>query len=400
MPPTVAECATVDVLRALDPRLLPAIAARCQVRDFAAGETILQRGAANRDLHFVLSGAVEVHVDLAIRTRPIALAAGRMFGEMSVIDDVPVSAFVIAATPCRILLLPEAVFWSEVIGAPGAAREMMRALSQHIRDDTDALLHAMQETIRHEAFARELHLARDIQMGMLRRTASCVPDRDDVAVCAHLQAARLVGGDFYDTFLPDPDHLVLSIGDVAGKGVGAALFMVRALTVLRSAAASGLTLAGTAAAMNRALVQDNEAMMFLTMFLARLDLRSGEVEYVNFGHLPPLIRGPDGRAGFHEMPAGLVLGLREDGAGTAGRLRLAAGSTLVLYTDGVTEAFDAADVPFGAAGLHDAVVAAGGDDPRAVVARIVAAVAAHAGGVEQADDITLLAARFAGPVHG
>ena len=147
---------------------------------------------------------------------------------------------------------------------------------------------------------------------------------------------------------------MLAIGDVAGKGVSAALFMVRALTLLRSAAVNWVSLADTVRGVNRTLADDNEASMFLTLFMAVLDLRTGLLRYINFGHLPPLIRSPDGSVAYHQMSPGVVFGLIENAQGATGSLVLSPGSTLVLYSDGVTEAEDPGERHFGLHGLLEA----------------------------------------------
>ena len=275
------------VLGELDPALLERVLAHCRIAAYREQDIILHRGAVNEDLHFVLSGRVQVHFDMSDRSDPIEIGAGQMFGEMSVIDQLPVSAFVIAAEPCRLLLLSGRVFWSEVVTVPGVARSVMRALSGLVRRDSVALMRAMRDRLRHAALERELLLARDIQMGMLKR-GTLFPDREEFAISAHIEPAKHVGGDFYEAFLLDPDHLVLAIGDVSGKGISASLFMVRALTLLRSSAVNWVSLAKTLDDVNRMLAADNEASMFVTLFMAVLDLRTGALEYVNHSHPPPL----------------------------------------------------------------------------------------------------------------
>lgn len=395
-----AECAHLEILRELEPDARQRIAAQCTVAMFREGETILRQGSQNDLLHFVLSGRVLVLLDIADRSQPIEIGAGRVFGEMSVIDGLPTSAHVIAAEPCRILRLPADVFWRDTVTVPGVARALMRALSRRVRDDSTALTEAIRQRLRHEALQRELHLARDIQMGMLRQADDWFPGATAFAISAHTQPAKLVGGDFYDAFLLDPDHLVLMIGDVAGKGISAALFMVRALTLLRSAAMHWTSLSHAAAGVNQALAGDNDASMFLTLFLAVLELRSGTLDYVNFGHVPPLIRGHDGAVACQPLAAGVVFGLMEDATGAAGSLTLAPGATLILYTDGVTEARDAHDRLFGLEGLIDAANSAPAGHPAAMTKHVAAGVAGHIGGTEQDDDITMLAVTFAGGSAG
>jgi phosphoserine phosphatase RsbU/P len=396
MTPTCADCAGLEVLGELEPGLLADVATQCHIVTFNEHQTILRQGAPNDHVHFVLSGRAHLYFDIATLSQPIEIAAGRMFGEMSVIDELPVSAFVVAAAPCRILLLPAKIFWSDVFPALGIARAMMRAMSNRVRNDSAALLRAMQDRIRHDALEREFVLAREIQMGMLRRLNPWFPDRQDFDIVARIEPAKAVGGDFYDAFLLDTDHLVLAIGDAAGKGISAALFMVRALTLLRSAAVSWLSLADTVRGVNSSLADDNEASMFLTLFMGVLDLRTGALEYINFGHLPPLIRSPDGSVASHDITPGVVFGLIEGAQGATGSLILAPGSTLVLYSDGVTEAMDRDDQQFGMNGLLCAAAQAETHDPAAIVARIATAVTDHAGTAEQADDIAILAVTFNG----
>lgn len=259
------------------------------------------------------------------------------------------------------------------------------------------MLQAMQQRIQHAALERELQLAREIQMGMLRRVNPWFPKRRDFTTFATIEPAKAVGGDFYDAFLLDSDHLVLAIGDAAGKGVSAALFMVRALTLLRSAAANWVSLADTVREVNRTLADDNDASMFLTLFMSILNLRTGELHYINFGHLPPVIRSPDGAVAQHRIAPGVVFGLLPRVEGAIGSLVLTPGSTLVLSSDGVTEAEDPHARQFGSEALLEAVRQANTMEPETIVGRVAAAVTRHADTAEQADDITIMAVTFNGP---
>jgi sigma-B regulation protein RsbU (phosphoserine phosphatase) len=247
-----------------------------------------------------------------------------------------------------------------------------------------------------KALARELSLARDIQMGMVRRADPWFPGQRRFEIAASMEPAKLVGGDFYDAFLLDDDHLVVALGDVAGKGISAALFMVRALTLLRSHAQRWQSLAATVAGVNDALAADNEAAMFLRLFMGVLDLREGTLDYVNPGHAPPLLRAPDGRVALHPVKPGIVRGMMEGARGAAGTLRLPPGGTLMLYSDGVTEAEDPAQAQLGEAAMLAAAAAIAAPEARSLIEGLAAAVAAHAGTAEQADDITMLAVRWLG----
>ncbi len=349
----------LPVLSELSPELLARLKPHCRIVDFADQAIILRQGQENEHLHFILSGAAAVHFNLVDRSEPIGIAAGQMFGEISVIDQMPVTANVIADGHCRILMVPAAFFWAEIVTVPGVAGSVMRHLSQMLRSNSAVVVRAMQERLRHQAFERELRLARDIQMGMMRHPDPWFPDRSDVRVAALVEPAKLVGGDFYDAFLLDRERMVLSIGDVAGKGISAALFMMQALTLLRRPAApSGCSLAHTVADTNRVLAEGNDSSMFLSLFMAELDLRTGVVDYVNYGHPKPLVRMPDGNAEFCELRSGVIFGLVPDAKPAAGQIVLPPGATLLVYSDGVTEAEDVRQRLFGREGLITAVTGA------------------------------------------
>ena len=388
--------AALPILGDLAPEVLAHLRPHCRVVTFADDDIILTQGAQNDHLHFLLAGRAEVHFNLNDRSEPIEVATGQMFGELSVIDQRPTSAFVIAAGPCRVLLLPASVFWSDIMTLPGVARSVMRRLSHMLRTNADLLVRTMQERLDHAAMQRELRLAHDIQMSMLRRTEGWFADRTDLRIAALIEPARQVGGDFYDAFLLDRDRLVLAIGDVAGKGISSALFMVRGLTLLRSPATQWVSLEQTLHEANRILAQDNEAAMFLTLFMAELDLRTGVLDYINFGHTWPIVRSPTGQVAFQEVTPGVMFGLMPDAKGGAGRLHLQRGATLLVYSDGVTEAEDAARRQLGSQGLRATVATADTDDPAALVRAVADAVSHHAGTAEQSDDITLLAVTWDG----
>jgi sigma-B regulation protein RsbU (phosphoserine phosphatase) len=272
----------------------------------------------------------------------------------------------------------------------------MRAQSLLLRNNTAAMMRMLQERLRHEALERELRLARDIQMGMLRRADPWFPERSEFGISALIKPAKLVGGDFYDGFLLDKDHLVLAIGDVAGKGISAALFMVRALTLLRSPAAHWISLQQTLESANRQLAEDNDLDMFLSVFMAVMDLRTGGIEFINFGHPPPVVRLADGSVAFLECKPGTLFGLMPDAEGAAGNLTLPPGATLILYSDGVTEAEARDEEQFGNHRLIQAIAAADTPDAGVIVRSIAAGVRRHAGEAEQSDDITLLAVTYHG----
>ncbi|MBM3890773.1 MAG: HAMP domain-containing protein [Verrucomicrobia bacterium] len=247
-----------------------------------------------------------------------------------------------------------------------------------------------------ERIESELKIARTIQRSFLPKRFPPFPHRTELDIHAELEAAKEVGGDLYDFFLLDEHRLFFSIGDVSGKGVPAALFMAVAKTLMKGIAEQRLTPAQVLAKVNHELYVDNEQMLFVTVFCGILDLRTGELQFSNAGHLPPLLlRGPDS-ASWLELPKGIVLGVTDDAAYETWTLTLGPQDTLLLYTDGVTEARNPSREFFGDDRLRDFAGARCSASPKEMVEALIAAVRSYAGGEEQADDITLLALRYRG----
>ena len=245
-------------------------------------------------------------------------------------------------------------------------------------------------------------MARAIQANALPSVFSPYPNlRDVIDIHALMRPAREVGGDFYDFFFTGPEKLALVIADVSGKGVPAALFMMRAKATLQGLLRSGLDLAEAVGRANQRLAEQNDANMFVTAWIGVVDLTSGALECVSAGHDSPVLVRADGSVGFLEGIAGPSLGMIAGATYRTQTRTLAAGDGLVLYTDGVTEARNAAHGFYGGERLVATLQGlSGARDARRVIDGIVSDVDAFAGGTEQADDITLLAFRLVGSYYG
>ena len=252
--------------------------------------------------------------------------------------------------------------------------------------------------------ATELNLAQGIQEGMLPDISKFAADsRFDL--WATMEPAKEVGGDFYDFYMMDGGRLAITVADVSGKSVPAAMFMVISKTVLKNIALSTDSGEDFGRAMERTnlqLCEDNEEMMFVTVFFGVLDLRTGEFVYVNGGHNPPLVgRARDGAADWQyirdEMKTHMV-GVLEDAGYEEKRLTLAPGDMLYFYTDGVTEAMDAEKRLYTEERLQQTLNRVGTPDApvKYVLAAVRADIGAHTGGAEQSDDITMLGLRYLG----
>jgi phosphoserine phosphatase RsbU/P len=247
-----------------------------------------------------------------------------------------------------------------------------------------------------------LHFAADIQMGMLPNTFPAFPAQPEVDLFATLLPAQDVGGDFYDYFqLPD-GRICFIIGDVSDKGVPAALFMAMTVTAFQILASSPrLTVAAMVQELNRYVCDNNRSQMFVTALAAIFDPATGAIEYCDAGHEPPFIVHRDGKIEMVEKVGGVALGIVPDHRYVSGSLRLAAGETLVTYTDGVNEAMNPKRELFGTPTIGDVLGElapdASADD---ACRRLMQRVQRFAAGAPQSDDITMLALRYLGAAAG
>jgi len=235
----------------------------------------------------------------------------------------------------------------------------------------------------------ELAIARDIQLAMLPIAPTLHSRHHALGVYAVLEPARAVGGDFYSFSVRGGHWLWFAIGDVSDKGVPAALFMARAITVLEVAAGLGGSPGDALRIAAQRLVEGNDTCMFATVLCGVLDVVSGDLHMASAGHEPPVLVRADGQAEFLPVVPGPALGfeLSEDYPVWTGQAR--PGDTLLAYTDGITEAFDLQQQAFGTQRLLAALTPGG--DPERICHDLVDAVHAFCAGAPQSDDITVLA---------
>jgi len=290
------------------------------------------------------------------------------------------------------LALPPARYHDEV-GALTASFESMRtSLKDYIRDLTET-------TAAKERIQSELKVATDIQASLLPRVFPAFPERSEFDIFASMDPAKEVGGDFYDFFFLDDNNLCFLIADVADKGVPAALYMMVAKTLLKSEGQRLREPDAMLTSVNRILAADNERCMFATVFCAILDVSTGQLRYANAGHNPPVILDSNGLR-FLAMKAELMLGPVPGTEYHTARLRLQAGDTIFLYTDGVTEAKDPRERLYGEQALREALAKVAGQDPATIIHSIRDDLRRHAAGAPQSDDVTMLALKFGGARPG
>jgi sigma-B regulation protein RsbU (phosphoserine phosphatase) len=348
------------------------------------GEVVLRPGDQNRALHFVLAGTLEVRLEES-SSAVSRIQKGECFGEMSIIEGRTASAWVVAVETCEILRVSEEQVFSDLLPQPGFARGLLRLLSGRLR-------RSLERQASWEELRKELRLAQEIQASMLPPAGALFPEHPEVDCAAAMDPAAEVGGDFYDAFFLDERHLFFAVGDAAGKGIGAALFMARSLALLRAEALRRRALHDTLGRVNEALARGNEQATFVALFCAVLDTVSGALRYANGGGGAPFVRG-GGQWSRLTMPRGIVAGAIPGFTFESARARLAPGDVLVLFSDGVTEATSPEGELFGAERLKDVLVRAEGKSSLALIDAVRTAVRAFARGGSPADDLTLLVVR-------
>jgi serine phosphatase RsbU (regulator of sigma subunit) len=247
-----------------------------------------------------------------------------------------------------------------------------------------------------QVLERELALAHDIQMSMLPRR---MPHRPEVDIVATLKPARSVGGDLYDFHL-EGDRLWFIVGDVAGKGVGAALYMAVAKTLFRATVGGADDLGDVVRRMNRQLATDNDQLIFVTALVGYLVLPTGEVMLADAGHNPAVLIDRSGSLSLPEIPKCPALGVVEDADYPCGQFVLGPGESLLLYTDGATDARSPDGELYGDERLLASIAASAGRSPDDMLSSVLAAIDAFAAGGPPEDDVTLMVVKYRGERNG
>jgi sigma-B regulation protein RsbU (phosphoserine phosphatase) len=237
----------------------------------------------------------------------------------------------------------------------------------------------------------ELNIAHTIQMGMLPRE---FPMRSECELFAILDSARAVGGDLYDFFFIDQDHMFISVGDVSGKGVPASLFMTVVRTLYRSRTMDGQPLHQIMSLINQELCKDNPNVMFVTMVSGIINLKTGFIELCNAGHNPPLLLEKSGKVKKIGLFPAIPLGIMEYHKFRTEKVQMEPGDRMVLYTDGITEALNIRGELFTDQRFRQVLRDKMNADVPSLVKGVVDSIHDFSAGVEQADDITLLILGF------
>ena len=419
--------APLPIFARLDTPSLAAVAARCVFANFRAGDRLMEEGQVSTFAAVILSGEVDVFIKTPAGEVHVAtVGPPHIVGELGAFASMPRSATVVARGDLSVLRIERDALMSVTAAHPAIGVAIIGELGQRIHGmnrSLAALTYAANALGRDEydprllaeligqpgelanfarAFANmaaeieakkrrrdEMQAAATIQNSILPRPLVREGVLAAVDLHAEMHPAREIGGDFYDYFPVDEHQLAVTVADVSGKGIPAALFMAVSRTVLRGGE-RGDDMAEQMEDANRLLATENAASMFVTAFHGVLDLATGALRYCNAGHNPPyVLRAAGGRETL--KATGIPFGVDEDMPYRIAETQLLPGDALFLFSDGITEAFNPAGEEFGTARLEAALEAARGQGAAALVGDILAATQSFAAGAEQSDDITLLA---------
>lgn len=288
--------------------------------------------------------------------------------------------------------LPELQRIDEIGQLSQSFGNMQQSLVKYIEELKDT-------TIQKASIERDLSIASDIQMGMLPKKFPTKEDRDDVQLYASLTPAKAVGGDLFDFYFRD-EKLFFCIGDVSGKGVPASLFMAVTRSIFRTVSVHESMPDRIVTVMNRTIADMNKTNMFVTLFVGVLDLPTGRLHYCNAGHDAPLLVG----AGVGELScdANIPVGFMPQWKYTLQEAHIFTGTTIFLFTDGLTEAEDINHAQFQMERVHEVAgqaLAQQMQEPKELIGSMTEAVHQFVGDAEQSDDLTMMAIQYIKQQH-
>jgi sigma-B regulation protein RsbU (phosphoserine phosphatase) len=383
----------IPLFREVDEALLMRLLSRCEVRRLGPGTDLLRPGETNDSLYILLKGELMVYLSDEIKPgKGIAIQPGQCIGEYSAIDRLPVSALVRCEAEAEVLHVSGAFFWKRLVPLPGVARNLMRGLTERARTTNQLALNSLRERLELEHLRKELDLAQQLQASMLPLRHPLFPHRPDLDVCARVEPAAIVGGDFFDSFLTTDDRLFVCIGDVSGHGLGAALMMARTIGLMRSLAMSATTPHEVLEQLNTFLCEGNDTCLFTTLFCGYLEPATGSFTYSNAGHLPPLLI-QNARCSELPLPRGLVAGVSAKARYRTETVHLNPGDLLFAYTDGLSEAENGNGQPFGIEPCHHLLIQRREAPLPAILEELRDGLTTFSGSGALEDDCTLLLLR-------
>ncbi|MCC6189373.1 MAG: SpoIIE family protein phosphatase [Anaerolineales bacterium] len=403
--------ARVPLFHTLPPAEISLLAHSLRPVELDDGELLLREDRRGDSFYVVIDGQVEIVKALGSPDeRHVGLRGpGEVIGEMSLfLPDGQRTASARGAGHSHLLEMTRADFDALLERQPRLAIALVQVLSarlsrshdsaiqdlqaknRRLSDAYQALQAAQAELIVKERLERELQVAAEIQRSILPGRLPALPGYDFGAL---MEPAKQVGGDFYDLIPLGPGQLAVVVGDITDKGVPAAIFMAQTHALIQAAAEPGKSPKDTLLSVNQHLLNMNRSGLFATILYGVLDAASGRFAYARAGHELPLWRGPDGQVALAEMDTGVPLGLWPEAPIDEQALDLRPGTTLLLYTDGATDALVEPGQPFGVAGLTQTLRQSADQTAQTLCERLYAALLVPGKPEWKRDDVTLVAVR-------
>lgn len=366
------------------------------VRKLTAGEVLIGYGCPNDKLYLLVEGKLSIVLEKDGTQIAIPIEVGECLGEMSLVLGLPTSAYAVADEASRVLCISETSFWSHIGMTQKGVRNLMSIMAARLRRSNHSLMKELEDQLKYQHLQKEIENAGKIQSGIVPDGDKLLLNRPAVDAYALIKQARIVGGDFYDTLMLDDEHLYFAIGDVSGKGMPAALLMMRTFTSLRLLAGNHPDFQGVIPSVNNMLAINNDNMMFVTIFAGVLHLRTGVLRFVNGGHNPPYISLGGDDYQLMDTPGGPLVGIEPDAQFPLETLQLQAGDSLLLYTDGITEAMNPQKKMFGTSRVGKVLNQQPQPTTKALVRFLEQQVETFVDGAQQHDDFTVLGLRYLG----
>jgi sigma-B regulation protein RsbU (phosphoserine phosphatase) len=399
----------IPLFESLDQGDIEYLADILEPRTVKAGTVLFEEGERGGHSYILLDGELDILKSMGTDDERLLATrgAGSTIGEMSLFsEDSGRTASGKARSQIELLVMNREHLDRLLQRRPAFAYEMVRILSQRLEETEnltiadlreknrqlqrayDELAAAQEQLIEKEKLEKELEVARGIQLSLLPQS---LPARDDLDIGVRMVPMMAVGGDFYDVVPMGDGSIGIAVGDVAGHGVPAALFMALTVTLLRAEARRTMVPGEVLKTLNRELIESSSSGMFVTLLYGILDSSSGEFRYARAGHPMPVLLNADRELVELEPGLGQPLGVFEEVAIDEGSLQAPAGSLFFMYTDGVTEASNVGGQFFDDEGLLEALRESNQETPQAVCDAIYDAVQSYRGEVPADDDVTVLA---------
>lgn len=408
----------IPLFQSLPPSDLDALAQITSRRSLVAGELLFKQGDFGSECYAILTGELEIVIYVnGDEHRLDIYQPGQLIGEMALIDQSPRAATVRALTTSDLIVLNEAAFMRLLRANPDLAMALLRNGVARVRHTNQRMIAdlerknaellsayrqlqaAQADLIRLNRIEEELAVARRIQASFLPRS---LPQPPGWTLAAYSRGAQAVGGDFYDCIHLPNGLLGLVVADVCGKGITAALFVALTRSLLRAASLSPWIfqghgvhdaehiLTGAVWMVNDYLCREHsDNALFITLFYAILDPKTGSLAYVNAGHNPPLIVGRDPERSVETELGSLPIGIVSQEPYGVSHEQIAPGEALVTFSDGITEALGPLEELFGDERLDQLLRTYAPQGAQTMVSRVIEAVDQFATGLPQSDDLTL-----------